>query len=466
MSVKQQNVTERSLVGLTWPIFVDILFVFLISVVDAWFLSRVSDAAAAAVGAILPVSRLGFTLFVSLSVAGISVASQRIGAGDTARLKGTYGALMVLGLIAGLAITVIMATFAPQFSHWMGLRGEMAEMAALYLHTLALGAGLLSVRYAASAILSSQGKTHLNMWATALMTLANLGLNYALVYGKFGLPAMGIQGVALASCLAWAVSLAFTLYAVVFLVKTPVELPFRWADFKTLSAPILKLGSASVVEPLSWHFSQLVIIAMVVQLGELALATRVYAFNILFIVALFGTALSAGVQIKVAHYIGALRFDDAHRELLQGLKFGLLTAVASVAAIFLLSDQLFGLFTRNPAILALGAMVVAVALFCEIGRVLNLVVGASLKASGDARYISIMGISIMWALAVPLSWLLGIHLAYGLVGIWVAMSIDELVRGVIALKRWNSRKWEAKGLYAERRPAIEEQAKEAELLEP
>lgn len=453
MANSHTRVIDRSLISLTWPIFVDILFVFLVSVVDAWFLSRVSDTAAAAVGAVLPVSGVGFTLFVNLAAAGNSVASQRIGSGDYSRLSGTYGCLLLIGLIVGALVATLMVTMAPHFARWMGLQGELAGMGSRYLQIMGFGACLLAVRYAASAILTSQGKTHWNMWSTALMTAANLFLNYAFVYGKFGLPAMGLEGVAVASCIAWGVSLFFTLFAIIFIQRIKIEFPFRWANFKRLVKPILGIGVPSVVEPLSWHFSQLFIIAMVVQLGEMMLATRVYAFNILFVVALFGTALSAGVQLKVSHFVGAGRFDDAHSQLLQGLRLGLAGAISIVAFIYIFSDYFFGVFTSNQDIIALGSSVVAVALFCEIGRILNLVVGASLKASGDAKYLSLCGFGIMWLVAVPLAWLIGVHWAFGLVGIWVAMSIDEIARGLVALVRWNSRKWERKGVYCTAEPA-------------
>ena len=58
----------------------------------------------------------------------------------------------------------------------------------------------------------------------------------------------------------------------------------------------------------------------------------------------------------------------------------------------------------------------------------------------------------MWFIALPLAWLFGLHFAYGLVGIWVATSLDECMRGFIALKRWQTGKWRTKGVYAEEVP--------------
>jgi len=221
-------------------------------------------------------------------------------------------------------------------------------------------------------------------------------------------------------------------------------------SFVEQSRPILKIAIPSVLEPLSWHLSQIAIIAVVVQLGELALATRVYAHNIIFIVAMFGAAISAGVQLKVAHYVGAQNYANASRELYSGVKLGLMGSVFLVTLLYLLSDYLFSIFTNNKEVYELGRQVILVAYLCECGRILNLVVGASLKASGDAKYISLMGLSIMWLISVPLAWIFGLYFSMGLVSVWLALAIDELSRGAVSVLRWNTAIWQTKGVYANR----------------
>ena len=137
---------------------------------------------------------------------------------------------------------------------------------------------------------------------------------------------------------------------------------------------------------------------MVVTMGTLSLATRIYHFNLLFIRILYSFAISSSVKIKVAFLIGGNRFDDAQNELLKGIKIG--------------------------------------------------VVGASLRACFDARYPSIVGVISMWFIGVTLAWFLGLNLVWGLVGIWLAISIDDVFRGISNMHRWNTKKWQSKGLFA------------------
>ena len=151
-------------------------------------------------------------------------------------------------------------------------RASPAIYGAIYLKTLGYGILLLALRFAASAILQSQGKTQWNMIATGAMTVINIVFNTLLTEGKLGFPALGVQGVAIATCLAWATNLAVSIWAIRWRTDIDVSYFISVAEFKQWLRPILKIAVPSALEPLAWHVSQLVIIAMVVSLGDIALA--------------------------------------------------------------------------------------------------------------------------------------------------------------------------------------------------
>jgi Na+-driven multidrug efflux pump len=297
-----QSVAKRSLLTLTWPIFIDLFFIFMINIIDAWFLSLKSDSAAASIGAVMPILGIAFALYSTMHQGGSSIASQLIGAGDHNKLAATYGVLFAILLFIGILLSIVMMAFAPVFAQWMDLNHDMAGMASIYLSTIAMGTAILAVRFAAAAIL--------------------------------------------------------------------------------------------------------------------------YGFDI-----------SSGVQIKVAHYIGAKRFEEADKQLMLGLKLGIAGAMFFVLTLLEFSDPLFAIFTSNIQIWALGKLILIIAIIGEFGRSFNLIIGASLRTSDDARYVSMVGFIIIWFMTLPLAWLLGLHYGYGLVGIWLATSVDECIRGIIALKR-------------------------------
>ncbi|RFA35097.1 hypothetical protein CAL65_13380 [Alkalilimnicola ehrlichii] len=393
--------------------------------------------------------RAGDHVFTSLAQAGTSVASQRLGAGDFTMLGPTYAALVILALLIGLIAGGVLYLAAPAIAAILGLQGEMAALAVAYLRVLSPALFLLSLRFAFSAIIASQGQTQWNMRIALVMNVVNLTLNYFLVFGHWGVPALGVQGVALASAVSWAVS--FGIAAWVCRSKLQAKLSFRdlQGRFAQLTRPILRIAVPASLEPISFQSCQLVITGLVIALGETALTTRIYVLNLLTVSILWCVSLGLGNQIKIAHLIGARRFEDAHRQLIATTRVAVGGALLITFALFLASSPLLTLFTEDPSVLALGSTVLMVALLAEVGRALNIVVGSCLRASGDAFFNSAMGIVVMWLGALPLAYAFGITFAWGLVGIWFAMALDELLRGIIAYWRWRSGRWRKKGVYAE-----------------
>ena len=420
----------------------------MINVTDAWFLSQISDNAAAAAGAMLPILGIGFAFYSTLHQAGNSIAGQRIGAKDDKKLAGTYGILTLLLLIAGLTMALTFFLGANTFASWMGLSGDIAQMSQVYLSTLGMGTWILALRFATNSILATQGKTTWNMWSTSLMSLINIIGNYILIDGKFGAPAMGIQGIAIASIIAWLASLLFNIVIIIYHVKVSIAFPQSWRTLKEQSAPLVKIAAPSVIEPLSWQLVQLLMTTMVVVMGATSLATRIYCFNIIYIGILYGFAISAGVQLKVAYLIGANKYKSAQNELIKGVKIGLIGIVIFLICIISFSPLLFQVFTENQEIWLLGSAILLISILSEIGRSLNLIVGASLRACGDAKFTSIVGFTSMWFIGLPLAWYFGIYLSWGLVGIYIGSSLDEALRGSSNILRWHSGKWQSKGLYA------------------
>ena len=106
---------------------------------------------------------------------------------------------------------------------------------------------------------------------------------------------------------------------------------------------------------------------------------------------------------------------------------------------------LLSAFTDNEEIIQMGIWVLVVDVFLEIGRTSNIFAGSTLRATGDTVYPFVVGVIFQWSIAVGLSYIIGIPLGYGLVGMWVGFALDENIRGVILLRRWRSGKWRNKG---------------------
>lgn len=102
------------------------------------------------------------------------------------------------------------------------------------------------------------------------------------------------------------------------------------------------------------------------------------------------------------------------------------------------------IFTENREIIELSVGIFFWMIVLEVGRVFNIVIINALHAAGDIKFPMVMGILFVYLVAVPFSYIFGIKLGWGLVGIWLANAADEWIRGIAMFFRWKSRKWQDK----------------------
>jgi Na+-driven multidrug efflux pump len=207
----------------------------------------------------------------------------------------------------------------------------------------------------------------------------------------------------------------------------------------------------AALEPMSFQCTQLVLNVFVIRLGPAVLAARVYVFNFFMVTTiLWAVAFGIATQITVAHRVGGARYDEANRALEHALRCAVLGNVVLCAVLAVVHPWLLGQLTSDPAVLALAAPIFLVAPLVEAGRAANIVAGGALRACGDSRFTAIVGTSLMWLVGVPMAYLLSTGLGLGLTGIWMAMGLDEGVRGVMNYFRWRHGRWRELRLVAQR----------------
>lgn len=428
---------------------------YMIPIVDAYYLSHISTETVAAVSSVLPILGLSMVLFMPLTQAGTSLASQHMGAGAHDRATATCTYMLLSNLLLGILITtgfILSAGFLPKV---VGLSGPMAETAGAYIKALGCGYVFLGLRVGFTGVLNSRGKTYVNMISAVLMNLLNIFFNECLVRGSFGFPALGATGAALASCIAWIGAMLFS--AIWVLGPLGFRPILRATGLKAREGlrSIMSIALPSTLEPLSFQLSQVVISRYLVEMGTLTMTTKAFVSNISLLSLLWCSAFSAGTQIKVAYMIGAGNFEGARKQMSEGLRIALIGVTAISLILVTASDFFLGFFTQDPDVLKLGFRVLIVAMFLEWGRCLNILVGGALRASGDAAFVAVVGVLSMWTLAATGAFTLGLTIGWGIFGVWIAMLLDEHFRGWISLWRWRSGRWKTKTLYF-RSPSLDE----------
>ena len=436
---------KRQLKVLTIPVFIEMALVMMLGAVDTVMLSRYSDNSVAAVGLDNQLISLVFLVYQFFSMGAAILCAQYIGAGLRKRLVQVVGMALTVNLMLGLTVSALLFFFAEELLQLMGLRPELMGDGLTYLRLTGALSFFQALSLTFSASLRSADKVVYPMVVTGIVNVINILGNYALIFGHWGCPQLGVEGAAIATASSRAIAtvLLAIIHFRVHIRRFPLHFfrPMPWQELKNL----LHIGIPAMSENISYSLSQVVITFFINQISNEALATRTYCHNMIMFVYLFCISITQGGDILVGHLVGQRRHQAAYILGNYFFRWSMIITLTGSIILALSGRSILSAFTDNPEIIAMGVWVLIIDVFLEVGRTANIFAVGTLRATGDAIYPVVIAIIFNWTIAVGLSYVIGIPLGYGLVGMWVGFALDENIRGIILMRRWRSGKWKTKG---------------------
>jgi MATE family multidrug resistance protein len=421
------------LLGLSSPLAVANMALVGAGLFDMYVAGQAGVAEQAAVGIGLTVGTIAVMFFVGLTNAIVPLVSQHLGAGrgdecGHVLVQGLFlcvltgGFLAVCGALTPLARPFADAVAAPDVGHLLTSYLAIRLCASpFFLIVLALGKFFIGIQ-----------KTHLN--AVVLLTVSGMQcvLSYALCLGRFGLPELGSDGIALSYLIAQATGAVVGLLVCLLgpgRSTHPIRLRQGLAR-RDLRRKLVSLGMPLGFSQLFSNGSYLVLSILAVQFGPQAAA--VYAVvNQTLLVPQRGFEIvgSAGSSL-VGNYVGAERPNQAVRQHWATVGVTSMIGAAVALALWLFDDQLAGLLSESTAVAATAADVFLIAAVTMVPRAAMTVAFATLSAAGDVRVPSTLMIGARWVILVPATLLFAFLLDGGVVGIWLAESLSVVVVAV------------------------------------
>lgn len=437
----QEQIKKLTLFSLTWPIFIELFLHMIMGTVDTFMLSNYSDDAVAAVGVSNQIANMVNIMFNFVAAGTAVMVSRHIGARRLDQAHRTAGTSLVMNLGIGITLSILLVLVSDHALRLVGIEEALMPIAKEYLVITGSFLFVQALLLTVSAVLKSHGFTRYTMFITLGMNLINVIGNYISIFGPFGLPVFGVTGVAITLV----ISRTFGLVAMVWMLYRKVRMPFvreMFRPIRELASSVLKIGVPAAGENLSYNMMNLTVTSFIAMIGTTALVTRIYSMNLMMFIMLLSIAVSQGTQIIVARMIGAGQIHQAYKRGMNSLYIGMVSSFSMAVLFRFIGEPLFGLFTDDPEVISLGMSLLALSLILEPGRAFNLILIASLRAVGDVRFPVYMAIFSMWGICIPIAYFLGIHLGYGLVGVFIGFIVDEWVRGLCMLWRWRRRKWQ------------------------
>lgn len=437
---------NKNLLSLTWPIFIEYILQLLVSNIDKIMVNSISDTAVSSIANAATVLDVTLILFSVISLAIIIMASQYFGNKDYEKISQVYAmGLLITGtisLVLGLSLIILAR---PIFS-LIKVPLECLNDSVIYLQIISAGLVFQGLYNAYVAMFRTQGYMKQSMYVSALVNLINTVLNFFLIFGIGPLPALGVAGAAIASFIARLIGLI--ILATYFHNNTSVEIKFKslkpWPNklFKTM----LYVGLPSGGESISYSASQMVILMFVNLMGNNIIRLKSFASMFAVCSYMFASSLSYAAQIIVGHIIGEKDYEAANREVKKTLWISVIVSAIISFILYLGSDLIFGIFLDDPYLLSLAKKIMFIEIFLESSRAVNMTLVRCLQAAGDTIHPTIVGILFMWGVATFGAYFFGISLEWGIIGVWIAMMLDETFRAFIFIHRWHQGKWKTRTL--------------------
>jgi len=446
--MKKQNdvITDPkklSLFKIAWPIFFEILFLMLLGNVDVLMLSQYSDQAVASVGVANQIIGTAMTMFSFVAVGASVIISQYVGAKKAEDAKRVSLVALMANLAFGLIISAIYVTFRCQFLNLLGVEYYLIHRSQTVILIVGGFVFIQAVLLTTGAILRSHGYTRDMLFVTLTMNIFNGLGNAVVIFGLFGLPALGVTGVA------WVTAFSKSLGLVIAIFVLLKRIPGIFASLKNFGRipidylkQILRIGVPAASENLSFSGYQIVITSFVAMIGTTALTTQIYTRSVGFFMFLVTAAIGQGGTIIIGQLKGAQEYDEIYRRCFRYLKYAAIASFTTSTLLFLFYRPILSLFTTDPEILATARILFSIGIVLEVGRAFNIIIIGSLRATGDAKFPALMAVIFMWGVGALGAFFFGIVLGWGLPGVLIGSMLDECIRGIIMFFRWRSRKWQ------------------------
>jgi MATE family multidrug resistance protein len=430
----------RPMVTLAMPVVVAEIGWVAMGLVDTLMVGPLGPEAIGAVG-IGSAVFMGVVIFAMGILLGLdTLVSQAYGAG---RLDECHRWLVhgtVLSLLVALPVTLLLLALASLLGGW-GLDPTVLRLAQPYLSVL--GWSVLPLLFYATfrRYLQGMGVVRPVMFALVMANITNVIVNWVLIYGKLGAPAMGVRGSAWATVFSRVAMAAYLLVVIVQrergrrpgLFETPLAIESAWMR------RLLGLGvpAASQITLEVGVFAAAT--ALAGWLTPIALAAHQIAIHIAALSFMVPLGVGSAGAVRVGHAVGRRDVAGAERAGWTALFLGAGFMACTAAAFVLIPRALMGAFTRDEGVLQLGASLLAVAAVFQLFDGIQGVATGVLRGLGDTRTPMVWNLVAHWFIGLPSGYVLCFVQGRGVIGLWWGLSVGLIICGVALLVVWSQR---------------------------
>lgn len=432
---------RKNLFQLTWPLFIFSILSIATSFADSVLISNYSEDLNAAVSVANQILGVAYDLTLLFSVGTVVLVAQQLGRGNTRQAE----QIAVIGIAANTAFSVIVAgaiaLAGPTLVGWVNTPAEVVDDALIYIYVISVAMIFNGFVVAASAVLRAYGHTVEILVLGILANVFYLLLEYALIYGRLGMPELGVWGAAMSTLLVRVSGVALLVVVLRWRLKFAWSLRIGRRRAGELVGRIFKLSFPSVGDNIAYNAYQLIMLSFIAGLGVYAVNARAYVLTATALLTVIAYVISQGNEVLVGYDRGDEENRAARRRAARTAAGTTLAVTGLALMMYVFSGLLIGIFSDDPEVLAEARRVLLINVLLQPFNVFTIVIFNALKAVGDVFMPVAYSLAGTWLIGLPLAWLLVGRLDMGVAGLWWTMVAVEAFKAAVLTVRWQRMRW-------------------------
>ncbi len=429
----------HTILTLSLPIIGGMTSQNIMNLIDTAMVGTLGAPALAAVGMCGFLNFMAIAMITGLSSAVQATAARRFGEGNWNETAVPLNGGLLLALMMGVPLSIILIAITPWLLPLLMPDPEVVKEAVPYLTVRLVGMVAVGMNFSFRGYWNGVNLSKLYMYTLLVMHVVNVFLNYCLIFGNFGFPELGTLGAGIGTTAS--IFLGTGIYFVIarqradsagFLHKVP--------SFERLKA-LLKLGLPNSIQQLFFAAGFTALFWIIGQVGTPELAVANVLINITLVAVLPGIGFGLAAASLIGQALGRKDPKDAHRWGWDVCKVGGIVFMLLGLPMLFLTDSILAVFLHDQFLIELGRWPLRLVGGGIIIDGIGLILMNALLGAGDSKTVMRVGIGLQWILFLPIAWVLGPLLGYGLTIIWIAFMGYRLAQALIFIGVWEKQAW-------------------------
>lgn len=440
--IEEKTILKKGLLSITWPILVENFFRMVAILISYWIFSLISDETAAVMSVINLFLLSGFILIESLAQGNSILINQYLGNTKKNIKKPSYSSMLWFSLLLGAIISLIFFNLSDVIVNKLVGTEKIFIEGKIYLKIVGSFFFIYSLGYTLTYIIYSHGHTKYGMLNSLLVNITTILVSYfvAIQTNKPLINKITLLAITNVSIRVFGV-LILWIFANLYIDKLIGLRKFSRYEIKNQFSHFIKLGLPNLLEPLIYYMFQLIFVKIISGTATNALAIRAYIIAITGFFETIAWSIARGNQIIIGQVLGGKKITMANLILIEGIMLSCFFSLILIGTVLPFRYIIMSFFSNDIEIVNMGAKLLLLVAVLTMVKAVNFNFSSALKSAGDVKFCVILITFSMWGITVPTCYLLVSYFNMSLIGIWVILCIEEIVRFFFFRRRWKGDKW-------------------------